>query len=351
MGEDGDPPFHRLGEGARILGAGQPDQRQRHRERVLGAVIHLPREHRLVLLGPLARSDVAGDRQMREGSVGELEGRGVGLHAPAGASQADNVELPAQRLAAANPLVVPAPRRPMLGRDQVEDAFAFGLRPTLGFDRAEAGFVHLQQRAVRRYELDAFRSGIENGAQLRLAAGQGRLGRPAVGDVDQHVHGADQRSRRVAHRRRVGNERDARAVGTLRDRVHATHRPPFGDRHRHRARLVRHGRAVRTEEPPGPAPARIAKARPPAPEGCGGLVVGGEPALGIGGVDGDAQRLQQSGPRVCRRCWRGFIQAGQLVKAQGREPLTILTTDGRGLYAFRCRGAHADRGKTSRHHP
>ena len=66
--------LRRLGEGARVLGAGQPDQRERHRERVLGPVIHLPREHRLALLGPLARRDVVGDRQMREGPSASLRG-------------------------------------------------------------------------------------------------------------------------------------------------------------------------------------------------------------------------------------------------------------------------------------
>ena len=41
----------------------------------------------------------------------------------------------------------------------------------------------------------------------------------SLGDIDKHVYGADQRARRIVQRRRVGNERDPGAVGSLGDRL------------------------------------------------------------------------------------------------------------------------------------
>ena len=53
------------------------------------------------------------------------------------------------------------------------------------------------------------------------------LGLVSLRDVDEHVHGADHRAGVVEQRRRVGHERDVRAVGADRDRLATADRPGF----------------------------------------------------------------------------------------------------------------------------
>ena len=56
-----DPPFDRTDIGLHVLAARQPDDGLRQRQRVLGAVIDLPRQQVLPLLGLLALGDIDGD--------------------------------------------------------------------------------------------------------------------------------------------------------------------------------------------------------------------------------------------------------------------------------------------------
>ncbi len=119
------------------------------------------------------------------------------------------------------------------------------------------------------------------------------LGAFALGDVDQHVDRADHASGLVVQRRRIGNERHARAVGTLGDGFHAAHRAVFLQRHCHRALVMRHRRAVGPEQLPRTAPFAGAEFGTIAPQFGGRIVEIGEPSLGVGRIDGGGQSIEQ----------------------------------------------------------
>ena len=106
-----------------------------------------------------------------------------------------------------------------------------------------------------------------------------------LGDVDEEVDRADHPALRVAQGRGVGHEPHACSVGPLRDRLDATDRLAGLERDRHRAFVVGQACAVEPIEPPRPAPQVRSEGRAVAPELGGGLVVEGDPALGVGGVD------------------------------------------------------------------
>ena len=120
----------------------------------------------------------------------------------------------------------------------------------------------------------------------------GLLGALLLGDVDEHVDSADHFSVGILDRRRIRHEVHARAVRPLGDRAHAAHRPPFAQRHRHRALIVRQGRAVGVIELPGDAPGIAPELRHAAREAHRLIVEAGDAAFGIGRVDRRGQRFQ-----------------------------------------------------------
>ena len=67
-------------------------------QQLLVAMLTLP-NLRIILLAP---SDIACDRELGDAPVRHLQRHRMGLHIPPGASEADDVELPAQLLPSAN---------------------------------------------------------------------------------------------------------------------------------------------------------------------------------------------------------------------------------------------------------
>ncbi len=119
------------------------------------------------------------------------------------------------------------------------------------------------------------------------------LGAFLMGDVDQHVDGAADLAGRVAQRRRIRHERDPHPVGTFGHRLHAPHRLACRQGHRHGALLVRQPGSIGVVDLPGDAPAIAAENRFGAGQLRRGAVVEGDPALGVGRVDGGRQGVEQ----------------------------------------------------------
>ena len=130
--------------------------------------------------------------------------------------------------------------------------------------------------------------------KAELFGGRSQRGlRPgALGDVDQDVHGADERPVRVAQRRRIGHERDAAAVRAFGDRLVAARRAIFAERDSHWALVMGHWSTVGPEQPPRPAPF-LAELRRSPPELYGCLIEERDPAVRVGRVHGHAERLEK----------------------------------------------------------
>src|SRR4029079_7021460 len=123
-----------------------------------------------------------------------------------------------------------------------------------------------------------------------------RLGALAIGDVDQHVHGADQFPRGVEQGCRIGNEGDACSVRPLGYGFHAADGTLLLQRHRHGALVVLQRRAVGPIELPRTAEFTLAELRAPAPHGSGGFVVKGDPTSCVGDVNSRWQGADEVAP-------------------------------------------------------
>ena len=89
-----DAAFDRLHVVVDALGAGEPDDRLDHGERVAGAMIDLARQQDLPLVGLLAVGDVDGDAGDAHHLAGAVDARGRGADAPADfAVRAQHAEL------------------------------------------------------------------------------------------------------------------------------------------------------------------------------------------------------------------------------------------------------------------
>ena len=106
-----------------------------------------------------------------------------------------------------------------------------------------------------------------------------RLGLLAFADVDQHVHGADKLAVFIAQGRRIGNEGNARAVGTLGDCLDPAHRTIFPEHDRHGGLVVRQGCPVGTVQIAGNGPPIVADLGSPACELDDGLIIEGDTCL------------------------------------------------------------------------
>ena len=126
---------------------------------------------------------------------------------------------------------------------------------------------------------------LDEHRQLRLSFCEVRFGPLEFADIDKHVDGTGQSPGFIEHRRRIGNERDPRAVGPLGYGFHATDRSPLMQCHRHRALVVRQPRAIRPIELPGTAELALAKLGAAAPKRGRSLVEKGEAPLSVRHVD------------------------------------------------------------------
>ena len=104
--------------------------------------------------------------------------------------------------------------------------------------------------AVEVLRKDRVLSRVYNGREFLRRS----LGLLAPRDVNQHVHRADQRARRVEQRRGVGDKGHAPAVGTLTHRLHAAVRLALPERHRHWALIMRQRPSVWPVQLPRPTP-------------------------------------------------------------------------------------------------
>ena len=226
-----------------------------HREQVLGAVMQLAREQIPARLGLLALGDVARDLRCADDPARSV---------PDGRHGERDVE-PAAILVAANGLV-------MVDALTAPDAVEYAGLLVVALGRYEdghglandlIGFVAEEplRRAVPAGD-DAIEILADDRVVGRLHYGgqplHGVLGALGLGQVNQHVHGADEIARCVMKRRGVGHERHARAVGPLGHRFHAPHRQAALEGLSHRTLVVRQGRAIRPIELPRAAPFALA---------------------------------------------------------------------------------------------
>lgn len=178
-------------------------------------------------------------------------------------------------------------------------------------------FLDLGGERARSF-LDAPLERLVEAAELGDEALTLQLRRLAVADVDQHVDGADQRSRGVAQRRRIGDQRNERAVGALGNGLLAAHRPVLLDRDRHRAFVMRQRGAVGSMETPSDAPLVGADQRLGAGQLDRGLIIEGDAPVGIGGVDRRGERIEQLAVPALALDQQGFrpLRLGNIMKAR-----------------------------------
>jgi hypothetical protein len=175
-GQCRDPALDRAGELLLAVGAGQAHRGLRDGQRVLGAVVDLPREDELALLGVLAGRDVGGDAlQPVAGRRAVPPGGGAPVEpAQAAIARADDAELPLQLAAAAGLGERGLQGGPVLGMHQGEELRLGGLalaggqaeqRRELGGPADQPGLPVVPEQAEP--------AGMEREAQPRLAPGQG----------------------------------------------------------------------------------------------------------------------------------------------------------------------------------
>ena len=121
------------------------------------------------------------------------------------------------------------------------------------------------------------------------------LGLVAIGDVHQHVHRADQSSRRIEQRRWIGNEGYTRAVRPFGDGLHPSDWAPLFQRQGHRAFVMRQRGAIGPIELPGAAEFACAELRPESPQLRRSLIVECNPPSRVGRVQRRRQGLQKFG--------------------------------------------------------
>jgi hypothetical protein len=145
----------------------------------------------------------------------------------------------------------------------------------------------------------------------------GQLGLVPLGDVDEDIDGPDHHPGIVEQRGRIRHERDMRAIRADGDRLGTADRPPFLERDRHRALVVAHRRLVQPEQTERPAPF-LAQGRMASPEFRGGGIEEGDPAVGVGRVDRDAECVEEPAVpirsplrRSCRLPERAPLAAGK----------------------------------------
>jgi len=119
------------------------------------------------------------------------------------------------------------------------------------------------------------------------------LRRLPLGDVDQHVHRADQLAFGIVQRCRKWKDRHASAVGTLDDLLGSAHWLAGLDGERRGAFLVRDWLSVGPVKLAGDRPGIVADDRMPTAKLSGSLVAEGDAAVGVGRVDGCGESLEQ----------------------------------------------------------
>ena len=125
-----------------------------------------------------ALGDVAGDAEQGGDAARRIAQRaGVRLHPAPGAFEGGDLIFEAARLAAHHALRQGAEGRAVFLGDERIDVLVLYLGERIGLHHPQARGIHVQQRAVGSQQLHALRLGIEDGAQPRLALGQGAVGR------------------------------------------------------------------------------------------------------------------------------------------------------------------------------
>ena len=129
-------------------------------------------------------------------------------------------------------------------------------RPPIGAPGLHRSLGQAVDGCVARRNLDGPRGNVVREAsdqgdlsgerQLRVALGKCLLCLLARADVDRHVHDADDRTGPIPHRRGIGNNGNASAVGPLQNRLLAAHGPALFQGDLGRAIFLLHRRAVGT---------------------------------------------------------------------------------------------------------
>ncbi|CAO3425206.1 hypothetical protein [Azospirillum doebereinerae] len=138
--------------------------------------------------------DVAGHRELNGASVRHWQRRRMRLHMPPRSLEPDDVELPAEAFAVANPAMAVPPPAPMLRSDESKRVSAAGLVQTRRLDHLEASGVHMQQGAIRGHHLHTFRCGVDDRTQKRFALLGLRLGLLEPRDILESHERAGNRS-------------------------------------------------------------------------------------------------------------------------------------------------------------
>ena len=251
-------------------------------------MIHLPEQQILPLFRPFALGDVTRNFGRADDIAAEVSDWRNGQR---------NVD-EASILALSDSLVMVDP---LTATDAFEDSRFF----VVAIDRNEqshrladrflAGIPEETLRAIvpaRNDAVDVFRKdGVVGRFDNRGVVLRGFFVSFALGDVNQHVDCAEELSGVVAQRRRVSKKGNARAVGSLGDRLRPFRGATRFQRDGHRTLIVSHRRAVRPIETPRAAPPIFTQFRTASPQGRRGLIVERDAPSGVRRIDGDRQIL------------------------------------------------------------
>ena len=158
-------------------------------------------------------------------------------------------------------------------------------------------FRHLHPFHVGLVGVGADQAGLSRQRQLGIALDQGLLRLLAIADVDGHVDDADHRAGGIAQRRRIGNDRDARAVHALENGLAAVHAHTLPQRNLGRTIAQVRRRAVGVVEAGEVGPPVLAEPRASPPQIDGALIAVGDAAVRIRDIDRGGERPQQFAER------------------------------------------------------
>jgi hypothetical protein len=154
---------------------------------------------RALRFGALSLGDVARHaEEQRAPAVGIGEGSGVHLQPAVRSLETDRLELE-DPLLTTNDSAMQVRECGVILRDQIVDKLLLlHLGERVRFQHREAGRIHLLHLPRRRHDLDAFRLGVDDRAQPRLALAQCLLHAVPLRHVAEHEHDAHDRPVRRA---------------------------------------------------------------------------------------------------------------------------------------------------------
>jgi hypothetical protein len=238
---------------------------------------------------------------------------------PPGSVQTDHVEFEESLFAAADSLIHGTEALAIFFSDQI-----INVRPNQGFagwstNHGQSRRVHEKQGSVTGHDLDAFRGGLDDSAELLVGLD---LGFFAVRDVHQQVDATDNSPFGIPHHGRTRRKPKAGAVRPFRHTFNAIGNFDALQGNSHWTLVMRQGGAVRKEDLPCYAPLISADLWRPPRKLHRRLIEIRQPTLGVSRVNSDRQGLNHCAENAVLEL-AASDKCGELSGAGGRHGVPL----------------------------